>query len=229
MSTMPPTRFIAAGLAGAGCVALEHWTRQTRATSGEKHKPLPGDALVANPMWQATRATTVHAPRVAVWPWLVQMGYPTHRAGWYTPYWMDRLIFGIRAHSADCIVPELQTLAAGDRVPDSPDAVVSYFEVAEIEANQALVLTSHTHPLPIYRDVNFSWAFILEDLGVDTRLIMRARISYAPVGPAPVVRLLIVAGFGIGDIVQAGAMLAGIKTRSASRTGDAALQASGSC
>jgi hypothetical protein len=229
MSTMLPTRFIAAGLAGAGCVAVENWTRQTRATSGEKHKPLPGDALVSNPMWQATRATTVHAPRAALWPWLVQMGYPTHRAGWYTPYWMDRLIFGIRAHSADCIVPELQTLSPGDRVPDSPDAVVSYFEVAEIETNQALVLISHTHPLPIYRDVNFSWAFILEDLGVDTRLIMRARISYAPVGPALVVRLLIVAGFGVGDIVQAGAMLAGIKTRAESRTGDAALQASGSC
>ncbi len=170
MSTMLPTRFIAAGLVGAGCVAVENWTRQTRATSGEKHKPLPGDALVANPMWQATRATSVHAPRAAVWPWLVQMGYPTHRAGWYTPYWMDRLIFGIRAHSADCIVPELQTLAAGERVPDSPDAVVSYFEVAEIETNQALVLISHTHPLPIYRDVNFSWAFILED----------PRCGYAP-------------------------------------------------
>ncbi|MGZ6670502.1 MAG: hypothetical protein ACXVH3_38285 [Solirubrobacteraceae bacterium] len=140
------------------------------------------------------------------------MGYPTHRAGWYTPYWMDRVILGIRAHSADHIVPELQNLSPGERIPDSPDAEVAYFEVAEIATHQALVLISHTHPLPIYRDVNFSWAFTLEDLGVDTRLIMRARISYAPVGPAPVVRLLIVAGFGIGDIVQSGAMLAGIKS-----------------
>ena len=36
------------------------------------------------PLWQATRATTIHTHRDLVWPWLVQMGYPTHRAGWYT-------------------------------------------------------------------------------------------------------------------------------------------------
>jgi hypothetical protein len=154
------------------------------------------------------------------------MGYPTHRAGWYTPYWMDRLIFGIRVHSADRIVPELQNLSPGDRVPDSPDAVVSYFELAEIAKNQTLVLLSHTHPLPIYRDVDFSWAFILEDLGAKTRLIMRARISYAPIGPARIVRLLIAAGFGLGDIVQAGAMLGGIKARAESPIVDEAPPAS---
>jgi len=105
---------------------------------------------------------------------------------------------------------------------------VSYFEVAEIETNQTLVLISHTDPLPIYRDVSFSWAFILNDLDADTRLIMRARISYAPIGPAPVVRLLVAACFGIGDIVQAGAMLGGIKARAESRIVATALQASGS-
>jgi hypothetical protein len=126
---------------------------------------------------------------------------------------MDRLIFGIRTHSADHIIPELQTLSPGDRVPDSSDAVVAYFEVAKVETNQTLVLISHTHPLPIYRDVTF---FILEDLGADTRLIIRARISYAPVGSALLVPLLMVIGFGIGDIVQAGAMLAAIKTRAES-------------
>ena len=148
-----------------------------------------------------------------MWPWLGQMGYPTHGAGWYTPYWMDRLIFGIRACSAHRIIPALQDLSPGDRVPDSPDADVSYFTVAEIAKNQALVLISHTHPLPIYRDVKLSWAFVLEDVGADTRLIIRARVRYAPVGPAPIIRLLIAAGFGIGDVVQAGAMLAGIKAR----------------
>ena len=138
------------------------------------------------------------------------------------------MIFGIRAHSADRIVPELQNLSPGDHVPDSPDAVVSFFEVAEIATNQRLVLISHTHPLPIYRDVNFSWAFVLDDLGAETRLIMRARISYAPIGPAPIVRLLIAAGFGAGDIVQAGAMLGGIKRRAESRIVDTAPPASGS-
>jgi len=167
-------------------------------------------------MWQATRATTIGAPRDTVWPWLVQMGYPTHRAGWYIPYWMDRLLFGIRARSANVIVAELQQLAVGDRVPDSPDGQVSYFTVAEIEKNRTLVLISHTHPMPIYRDVSFSWAFVLEDAGENTRLIMRARISYTPVGPARVMRASIGAAFAIGDVVQAGAMLRGIKRRAES-------------
>ena len=213
-------RALAIVLAGAGCIAFEAWARHTRATREEKHKPLPGDRLVACPLWQATRATTIRAPRAEVWPWLVQMGHPTHRAGWYIPHWMDRLLFGIRARSADRIVPELQHLAPGDRVPDSPDEVVSYFTVAEVANDRALVLISHTHPLPLYRDVAFTWAFVLEDASTDTRLIMRARVSYTPVGPAPVIRFLIAAGFGIGDIVQAGAMLRGIKARAESGRGD---------
>ena len=205
-------------LTGIGWMACEKWARRTRATSEEKHKPLPGDELVPRPMWQATRAITIHAPRDAVWPWLVQMGYPTHRAGWYTPYWMDRVIFRIRARSADRIIPELQNLAPGDHVPDSPDGVVSYFTVAEIAKGHALVLISHTHPLPVYRDVDFSWAFVLEHdgSGADTRLIMRARVAYTPVGPRPIIRSLVAAGFGIGDVVQAGAMLGGIKSRAES-------------
>jgi hypothetical protein len=168
-------------------------------------------------MWQATRATTICARRDAVWPWLVQMGYPTHRAGWYIPSWIDRLLFGIRARSANEIVWELQQLAVGDRVPDSPDGQVAYFTVAGIEKDRALVLISHTHPMPIYRDVSFSWAFVLEDAGENTRLLMRARISFTPVGPARVIRASIGATFGIGDLVQAGAMLRGIKRRAESR------------
>ena len=157
-----------------GWVTFEKWARRTRATSEEKHKLLPGDELVPWPMWQATRAITIHAPRDAVWPWLVQMGYPTHRAGWYTPYWMDRVIFRVRARSADRIIPELQNLAPGYQARQ-PRTASSYFTVAEIARAHALVLISHTHPLPIYRDVDFSWAFVLEDddNGADTRLIMQ--------------------------------------------------------
>lgn len=175
----------AAGLAGA-------WGHQSRATRLERSKPLPGDEFVPRPKWQATRATTICAPRDQVWPWVVQMGFPTHRAGWYTPFWLDRLLFGIKARSADMIVPELQNLAVGER---------------------ALVLHSRTHPLPAYTEVNFAWAFVLEDAGTDTRLIMRARVNYTPVWPSAVVRLLMLVGFGIGDFVQAGGMLNGIKGR----------------
>ena len=111
----------------------------------------------------------------------------------------------------------MQQLAVGDRVPDSPDGQVAYFTVAAMEKNRALVLISHTHPMPIYRDVSFSWAFVLGDAAENTRLIMRARISYRPVGPARIMRASIAAAFGIGDVVQAGAMLRGIKRRAESR------------
>ena len=197
----------ACGLAAGGA-----WAQRTHATCDEKRKPLPGDELVAEPMWEATRATTIEARPPDVWPWLVQMGFPTHRAGWYTPYWLDRVMFGIRAHSADRIVPELQRLAVGDRVLDS-DSGVSYFTAALVDPPRALVLLSHTHPLPMYRDVNFAWAFVLGDEGPRTRLVMRARVGYSPVWPAALVRAMILVGFGIGDVIQAGAMLDGIRRR----------------
>ena len=200
--------------AAVACVgAAEIWSRRTRPTRDERRMLLAGDHLVPQPMWQATRAVTIDATPEEVWPWLVQMGFPTHRAGWYTPYWLDRLLFGIRVRSADRILPQFQDLDVGDRVSDSPRGN-SYFVAAQVDPAHALVLHSHTHPLPLYRDTDFSWAFVTERAGSSrTRLLMRARISYTPVWPAALVKALIVAGFGVGDVLQAGSMLLGIKGR----------------
>ena len=108
--------------------------RDARNARGEAQAEdtLAGDGLVVDPMWQATRATTICAPRGAVWPWLVQMGYPTHRAGWFSPALDGPTLVrdAYRARSANEIVRELQQLVVGDRVPDSPDGQVSYFTVA---------------------------------------------------------------------------------------------------
>jgi hypothetical protein len=97
-------------------------------------------------------------------------------------------------------------------VPDS-ERGHSYFVAAVVDPPHALVLHSHTHPLPIYRDTNFTWAFVAEPRNSRTRLVMRARISYTPVGPAALVRGLIFLAFGVGDVLQAGAMLNGIRSR----------------
>lgn len=202
---------------GLALLALAGWIRRTQATPGERRGALPGDDLVARPMWQATRAITIRARPAEVWPWLVQMGFPTHRAGWYTPAWLDRILFGIRERSAERIIPALQALGVGDRVPDS-DSGDSYFTAAHVEPPHALVLVSHTHPLPMYRDVDFSWAFIATGDGRGTRLIMRARVSYAPVWHPVLVRWIIAIGFGAGDLVQAGGMLHGIRRRAEGRT-----------
>ncbi|MBJ7456515.1 MAG: SRPBCC family protein [Thermoleophilia bacterium] len=211
-----PRRTAALG-GGLALLALTGWIRRTHAAAGERRRALPGDELVPSPMWQATRAITIGARPAQVWPWLVQMGFPTHRAGWYTPAWLDRVVFGIRERSAARIVPELQALEVGDRVPDS-DSGASYFTAARVEPPHALVLLSHTHPLPMYRDVDFSWAFVATDDAGGTRLIMRARVTYTPVWHPALVRWIIAIAFGAGDVVQAGGMLHGIRRRAEGRT-----------
>jgi hypothetical protein len=193
---------------GAG-YTLHRIGRRSGATSAETRAPLPGDDLVPEPMWQSTRAITIDAPPEEVWPWIVQMGFPSHRAGWYTPHWLDRLTFGIKESSADEIRPELQKLDVGDRVPDSRDWS-AYFTVTRVEPPHALVLRSTRHIIKPIRTIDFSWAFVLrEEAPGKTRLFIRARTSYTPRWAAPFIELVI----GPADYVNVGGMLHGIKAR----------------
>ena len=189
-----------------------------RSSAVQRTRRLPGDDLVPAPMWQSTRSLSIDAPRERVWPWVVQMGFPTFRAGWYTPYTLDRLMWHIEAHSADRIVDELQDLAVGDRVPDSPDFSV-FFTVAEVDPGHALVLFSTRHVLAPYDDVRFSWAFVLEDDGSEERCraTIRARVTYRPVWPAWAARLFVSGVMGPGDFVNASWMLRGIRQRAENR------------
>jgi hypothetical protein len=206
---------IAAGILG-GWYAVHRLGRRSGVTDAEAAAVLPGDELVPQPMWQSTRAITIEAPPAQVWPWIVQMGFPSHRGGWYTPHWLDRLTFGIRQSSADEIRADLQQLEVGDRVPDSDDWSV-YFTVASIDAPQALVFHSTRHVLRPIRTINFTWAFVLRDVPDDkTRLFIRARSTYTPRSAAPFVELVI----GPADFVNAGGMLRGIKTRVEVRRAD---------
>jgi hypothetical protein len=198
--------------AAAGAALAARWVRGTAATRAERAARLPGDEIVPSPQWQATRAITIAAPPAAVWPWLVQMGYPRFRAGWYAPYWLDRFVWRIRERSATEIVADLQHLEVGDRIPDSPDWT-AFFVVARIEPGRALILHSTTHPLPLYADIRFAWSFVLEDAGGGTRLLLRARTAYRPVWPAPLVRLFFLTVMNVGDVLEAGAMLHGIRDR----------------
>ena len=127
----------------------------------EARTGLPGDDLVAKPWWVSTRAITIDAPPEAVWPWVVQMGYPTHRAGWYTPHWLDELMWGERPRSADEIRPELQDLKVGDMVPDSDDWSAKYV-VTEIEPPSHMVLHSTWHVFGPVKESDFSWVFALK-------------------------------------------------------------------
>jgi hypothetical protein len=175
----------------------------------ELKAPLPGDGVVSRPMWESTRAITIDAPVETVWPWIAQMGFPAHRAGWYTPYVLDRLTFGIRVRSADELQSELQHLEVGDLVPDSADWSV-YFTVVEVEPPHVLVLHSTRHVISPIRTIDFSWAFVLRELpNGKTRLLIRARTRFTPSWARAFAELVI----GPADFVNVLGMLHGIKSR----------------
>jgi hypothetical protein len=194
-------------------LAVRRLGRVSGATDLEVEAPLPGDEIVAHPLWESTRAITVDAPAEEVWPWIVQMGSPAYRAGWSTPYWFDRLQWGIAERSSSTIVPELQELAVGDRVPDSRDWS-AYFHVVVLEPERALVLHSTRHVLKPMRSNEFTWAFVLVPAGEGaTRLLIRARGRMEP----RLARVLLGPLISVGDFANASVMLRGIKTRAEGR------------
>ena len=148
-------------------------------------------------------------PPEAVWPWIVQMGFPTQRAGWYTPYVLDRLTFGIRERSASQIRPELQRIEVGDEIPDSADGSV-FFTVVEIQPPGAPVLHSTRHVIKPIRTIEFSWAFVLGKFDKrSARLLIRARTTFTPRWARLFSELVI----GPADFLNVVAMLHGIKRR----------------
>ena len=84
--------------------------RRWGATAEEISRPLPGDDLLADPLYATTRAVTVQAPAEAVFPWLVQIGQ--NRGGFYTYDLLENLA-RLDIHSADRIHPEWQDLETG--------------------------------------------------------------------------------------------------------------------
>ena len=125
---------------------------------------MPGDELVADPSFNATRAITIDAPPEAVWPWLVQIGYG--RAGWYSYDLFDN---GARP-SAERILPEYQEPNVGDWVP-------MWSKVNETTAFKIKAFEPHRWLL--WEKPRSSWAWKLVPLeGGRTRLISRLKQRY---------------------------------------------------
>jgi hypothetical protein len=169
-----------AALTEAALVALGRGYGSTKA---ERALTLPGDDIVADPTVVTDHAITVDAAPEDVWPWLVQMGWG--RGGWYTPRWVDRLLFPANGPSARRIHPELQDLQIGDFVLDGPPATECGLYVEVLEPERALVLHSTSH-LPLswraWAAVDWSWAFVLTPLaeGQHTRFHFRSRWTTSP-------------------------------------------------
>jgi hypothetical protein len=126
---------------------------------------MPGDEIVARPVFNATRAVTVNGRPEEIWPWLVQIGFG--RAGWYSYDILDNL----GRHSSEEILPEYQHLAPGDLIPLGPGEASGLY-VKEIRPNESMVWWERKRQAT-------SWVWGLYPTGDgQTRLITRVRNDY---------------------------------------------------
>ena len=84
-----------------------------------------------------------------------------HLGGYYTPAWIDRLVFPDNWSSLDTLDPRLvRALERGDKIPDGPPGTAE-FVVARAEAPHLLVLRSTTHVPPVWdaygAAINWTW------------------------------------------------------------------------
>jgi glyoxylase-like metal-dependent hydrolase (beta-lactamase superfamily II) len=176
------------------------------ATAEEVRRALPGDELLPDADLVATRAISIAASPVEVWPWLVQIG--VGRAGAYAYDWLDRL-FGLDVRSSRRIVPEFQGLAVGDMIPVANDG--TGLRVRAIERERALATSTD--------DGTWAWTWTLEPAGDFTRLISRTRMatSHQSLPGRVATRLLLVPA----SWVMERRMLLGLRDRAEGRLGAA--------
>jgi hypothetical protein len=178
---------------------------------------LPGDELVVRPQLRTDHAITIDAPPEEIWPWLTQMGW--HLGGYYTPEWVDRLLFPQNWPSLHHLDPALiRDLEVGDTLPDGAPGT-AWYVVTEVDAPHTLVLRSTTHLPPGWGDrfgaeIDWTWSLRLTELsGRRTRLQSRVRGRTAPWWVTAIYLATIVPA----DYIMARGMLRGIKQRAESR------------
>lgn len=143
----------------------EPWQRTWGATHEEVNRIIPGDAIVQDPTFNATRAVTIDGCSDEIWPWIIQIGY--QRAGFYSHDWIDN--DGIQ--SAERIIPEYQHLRVGDTIPLTSTINA---EVRVLESNRFMLLV--TGGADGAHDP-WTWAWGLYAQGEhQTRLITRLRV-----------------------------------------------------
>jgi hypothetical protein len=174
------------------------WHLRWGATDAEVAAAMPGDDLVPDPSFTATRAITIAAPPEDVWPWIVQIG--TGRAGFYSYDLLDNAA----RPSADRILPQFQTTRVGDWVPMSSTVNQrTAFKVAAFQPNQWLLWTKpHS---------TWSWTLTHLDDG-RTRLVTRLKEHY-PWRSSPGLALLTLILFEVGDFPMMRRLLLGVRRR----------------
>jgi uncharacterized protein YndB with AHSA1/START domain len=161
----------------------------------------PGDELIPDANLVFDRSRTISAPADAVWPWLLQLG--KHRAGWYMPCAIERLL-PRRRRALRRLEDRWQGLKVGDRVPDYGGRN-AHLEVARIEPPQLLLYRDQRRGAP------FTWAISLtprDDNQTDIRLRFRGRLRSAGLKRW----ILIEAGHAV-DALSGELMLRGLEER----------------
>jgi len=155
---------------------LRSYRARWGAADSDLQRNLPGDDLVPSPKWQYTRAITINAPASEVWKWLVQIG--ANRGGLYSYDGLENLA-GCNIHSADDIIPELQTLKAGDDITIHPNAPA--MKVAAARSGQYILIHNDSREADSVHYINMNWLLYLEVPSLTTtRLISRGRYDYSP-------------------------------------------------
>ena len=174
---------------------LRPWQLRWGATDDEIKRAMPGDDVVGEPSFNATRAVTIHAPAEHIYPWIVQMGVT--RAGWYSYDLLDNL----GRHSAESILPEHQNIHVGDLIPLSPDGKQG-MRVKDFRKNQSMVWWDQKG------DSSWAWGIYPEG-ETASRLVTRVRVKYHLFSPAILFNLLI----EFCDILMMRKCMLGIKRR----------------
>jgi hypothetical protein len=174
---------------------IRPWQLRWGATNVEVARLMPGDEIVADPTFDATRAVTVDAAPEDIWPWIVQMGFG--RAGWYGYDWIDNL----GKSSARIILPELQTIDVGDMIPIDPEKKHGFWVKGFVPNEWMLWGDRHGK-------VTWCWGLYPID-DKSTRLVTRVKVKYDWLHPTILFSML----FDVGDIVMMKKCMIGIRER----------------
>jgi hypothetical protein len=207
------TPTLIAGTALTAYGVLQVLGRTAGSTAEERRAQLPGDDLVHHAQMVTNHGIRIGATAEQIWPWLTQLGW--HLAGWYTPRWVDRLIFPDNWPSLYRLDPQLvRELRIGDTIPDGPPGTAEYI-VSQVAPPHLLVLRSTTHIPPGWDekyDARITWTWtlrLLDDDDGSTRVHLRVRGHMAPWWFAALYLATIVPA----DYIMATGMLRGLKKR----------------
>jgi hypothetical protein len=195
MSTILIIAGLLCGLAGFYLLVLRPWHLKWGATDHDLALSLPGDSLVKNPDFNATRGIAIDSRPELIWKWIIQIG--SRRAGWYSIDAFDNA--GIK--SSHMILPEFQKIEIGQFVPFTPDQKNGMW-VKEFK--------EHEFILWVDKDGRATWLWYLYPVDKNrSRLLTRLRTKYVWKGYWIIYYLL----YDVGDIVMMRKCLKGIKIR----------------